>query len=376
MPSQDEQMILEELNHFPNQNLSWERKQVIVENIRKERRMMQKQKRRNAYLGWAAKGLITCAAIFAFIWMKPFSSPVETSSSIDTSGNKDVIEQKYITAAQTEIKKAFGINKDFHFEKLDKNTDSYTLETEDREAMVWFKAGTTEIISISASYKLDELANMYQKYVATARYAIKETNQNVNFETARFFKSNERTVLTFSTAEDPLSKKDSQYVSVDLNTNKVTNFSLNYKPGDVDKKYASIAQKALMKLSNKNDFSFNHAKKFSDEKEDMWTFSNKQDKYRDNYSVQIGAKTGQVYNVHYDTDRYSIKSIDEAMSVGKPLIKNITGIDVTGYKVDGGDHWGGYVFQSPGKPAVSIFTDRAIDRADGSNVSGIQVHVR
>ncbi|QIC07440.1 hypothetical protein GOP56_18755 [Brevibacillus sp. 7WMA2] len=369
MPSQDEQMILEELNHFPNQILSWERKQVIVENIRKERRMMQKQKRRNAYLGWAAKGLITCAALFAFIWMKPFSSSVETSSSIDTSGNKDVIEQKYITAAQTEIKKAFGINKDFHFEKLDKDTDSYRLETEDRESMVWFKAGTTEVTAVTAKYNIDELPNIYQQYVETARNRIKETNLHDNFRMVHLYKNKSGTGMT-------LMSEVNQSISVDLNTNKVTHYSLDYNLGNVDKKYVSIAQKALMKLSNKNDFSFNHAKKSSDEKEDMWTFSNKEDKYYDKYSVQIGAKTGQVYNVYYRTDRYSIKSINEAMSVGKPLIKNITGIDVTGYKVDGGDHWGGYVFQSPGKPAVSIFTDRAIDRADGGNVSGIQVHVR
>lgn len=372
MPSQDEQMILEELNHFPNQILSWERKQVIVENIRKERRMMQKQKRRNAYLGWAAKGLITCAALFAFIWMKPFSSPVETSSSIDTSGNKDVIEQKYITAAQTEIKKAFGINKDFHFEKLDKATDSYTLKTEkteDRKAIVWFKAGTTEVISVTAEYNIDELPNIYQQYVETARNRIKETNLHDNFQTVRLYKNKSGTGMT-------LMSEVNQRVSVDLNTNKVIRYSLDYNLDNVDKKYVTIAQKALMKLSNKNDFSFNHAKKSSDEKEDMWTLSNKEDEYHDKYSVEIGAKTGQVYRVDYDTDRYSIKSKDEAMSVGKPLIKSITGIDVTGYKVDGGDDWGGYVFQSPGKPAVSIFTDRAIDRTDGGNVSGLQVHVR
>ncbi|XOS90955.1 hypothetical protein ACLMAB_19620 [Brevibacillus laterosporus] len=71
--------------------------------------MMQKLKRQKIYFGWAAKGLITCAALVAFIWMKPFSSPVENSSSIDTSGSKDVIEQKYITAAQKEIKKRLAL---------------------------------------------------------------------------------------------------------------------------------------------------------------------------------------------------------------------------------------------------------------------------
>ncbi|GIO03068.1 hypothetical protein ABE137_25345 [Brevibacillus laterosporus] len=366
MPSQDEQIILEELNHFPNQVLSWERKQVIVENIRKGRRMMQKQKRRKAYLGWAAKGLITCAALFAFIWMKPFSSPVETSSSIDTSGNKDVIEQKYIAAAQTEIKKAFGINKDFQFEKLDKNTDSYILETEDQEAIVWFKAGTTEVTGVVAEYNLDELPNIYQQYVETARNRIKETNLHDNFRLVRLAKSNSGSGMT-------LLSEVNQRVSVDLNTNKVDHYSLDYNLDNVDKKYVSIAQKALMKLSNKNAFSFNHAKKTSYEKEDRWRFSNKEDEYHDKYSVEIGAKTGQVYRVHYETDHYNIKSIDEAMSVGKPLIKNITGIDVTGYKVDGGDHMGGYLFQSPGKTAVSILTDRAIDRSDGGNVRGLIV---
>ncbi|QDX93665.1 hypothetical protein EEL30_16005 [Brevibacillus laterosporus] len=369
MPSQDEQIILEDLNHFPDQILSRERNQVIVENIRKERRMMQKLKRRKIYFGWAAKGLITCAALFAFIWMKPFSSPVENSSSIDTSGSKDVIEQKYITAAQKEIKKAFGINKDFHFEKLEKDTDYSTLETKDREAIVWFKAGTTDVNGVSATYKFDELTNMYQKYVETARNRIKETNLHDNFQTVSLYKNKSGTGMSFLS-------EDNQRVHVDLNTNKVTDFYLDYNLGNVDKKFVSIAQKALMKLSNKNDFSFNHVEKFSHEKEDMWRFSNKEDKYHDKYSVQIGEKTGQVYSVRYETDRYSIKSKDEAMSVGKPLIKNITGIDVTGYKVDGGDHWGGYVFQSPGKTAVSIFTDRAIDRSDGGNVSGLQVHVR
>ncbi|WP_232697532.1 hypothetical protein [Brevibacillus daliensis] len=363
MPSQDEQIILEDLNRFPEQILSRERNQVIVENIRKERRLMQKLKKRRQYFGWMAKGIITCVALFAIIWIKTFTTSVETTGSkpVET-GSKPVLEQdqKYFTAAQKEIK-AMGINKDFHFEEIEKDPDYFIVRTKNQESVVTFKPNTTEVRTVSATVSINELPNNYQKYIETARDAFKEANQHVFFQKVHFFKGYEETTLSFWLGDD-------QHVSIDLKTNKVSNFSLYYKLGDVDKKYVSIAQRALMLLSNvsnNNSFSFTQAKKSSTSGEDMWRLTNEQEKYY----VEIGAKTGQVYRVHYVTDHYKIKSKDEAISVTKPLIKNIFGIDITGYKADGGEHWGGYVLTSQGKPNIRVF----LADLDIGTISGIQI---
>ncbi|MGD8191867.1 hypothetical protein ACQCN2_18020 [Brevibacillus ginsengisoli] len=341
MSSQDEQIIWEDLNSFPEQSLSWERTQVILENIREERKKIEKMRKRKKYVGWVANGLIACVAVLAFIWMKPFSS------SVDTSGNKVVIDQKYITAAQKEIK-ALGINKEFHFEEMEKDTDFYIIRTKNEEAFVGFKQNTTEVRYLKATCTVNELPAIYKKYVDTAQDELKKSNQSV-FQKVELYKNMEGTTLLFRV-------DDKQYVDVDLKTNKVSNFSIDYKPDDVDKKYVTLAQKALMQLSGTDSFSFTRAEKLLVNGEEQWILTNDQQDYVKNYSATIGAKTGRVYMVHYITDQYKIKSINEVIPVVKPLIKNIFGLDITGYKTYGDRSWGGYVLKGQGKPDISIKT--------------------
>ena len=336
MPSQDKQNILEELQSFPDQSLAWERSQVILENIREERRRMLKQKRRRKHLAWVTNGLITCAALFAIIWMNPFSSPAKTT------GSESVLEQTYFAAAQEAIK-AIGMNKNFLFDEMVQDTEYWIVRTTDRQAIVTFKPNTTEVRSVSATYKSDELTPVYQKYVETAQNAMKEANQPVDFQEAHFFQLDGET--TFS-----LWFGDNQFVRVDLKTNQVTDFSIFYNLADVDEKVVSSAKNALMVLAKHDRFAFTQVKKSTTKNEEVWTFSNEQEKY----SVEVGAKTGQIYRVKYVADHYRISSIDEAVTVTKPLVQSLFGVDITGYQAYGGRDWGGYLLKSEGKPTIRI----------------------
>ncbi|EST54198.1 hypothetical protein T458_12560 [Brevibacillus panacihumi W25] len=336
MPSQDKQNILEELQSFPDQSLAWERSQVILENIREERRRMLKQKRRRKHLAWVTNGLITCAALFAIIWMNPFSSPAKTT------GSESVLEQTYFAAAQEAIK-AIGMNKNFLFDEMEQDTEYWIVRTTDRQAIVTFKPNTTEVRSVSATYKSDELTPVYQKYVETAQNAMKEANQPVDFQEAHFFQMDGETTFT-------LWFGDNQFVRVDLKTNQVTDFSIFYNLADVDEKVVSSAKNALMVLAKHDRFAFTQVKKSTTKNEEVWTFSNEQEKY----SVEVGAKTGQIYRVKYVTDHYRISSIDEAVTVTKPLVQSLFGVDITGYQAYGGRDWGGYLLKSEGKPTIRI----------------------
>ncbi|MBG9941433.1 hypothetical protein ABE237_05620 [Brevibacillus formosus] len=356
MPSCDEQIILEELNQFPEQALSRERSQAILEGVREEGGRLQKVNKRRMYYGWMAKGLITCGLLLGFFWMKPFSAPAESTSSAALTPE----EQRYFTAAQKAITTATGIEKNFTFEEIEKNASSYAVRTKDDATWVLFKPDTTEVIALKATFAIQELTEPYHKYVETARNAYNNTKQPVNFETAEFVKRKNSALLSFELEKD-------QDVHVDLSTNKVIDYTLNYNPKDVDQKILDIAQKALTRFSNKNDLSFTLAIKSSDKKEDRWTFHNE----HEIYSVGVGAQTGQVYDVQYVTDHIIIKSIDEAIPVTKPLIQDIFGIDTTGYKAYGGKDWGGYILRSdsPGKPRLSI----QLDDLDVGNIYAISI---
>ncbi|ASJ52077.1 hypothetical protein BP422_00035 [Brevibacillus formosus] len=354
MPSCDEQIILEELNQFPEQILSRERSQAILEGVREEGGRLQKVKKRRMYYGWMAKGLITCGLLLGFFWMKPFSVPAESTSSAALTPE----EQKYFTAAQKAITTASGIEKNFPFEVIEKDEESFIVRTKDHATWVYFKPDTTDVIAVKATFSIHELTEPYHKYVETAREAYRVTKQPANFETAEFYKRKDLTLLSFDLEKD-------QDVSVDLSTNKVIGYTLNYNPKDVEQKILDIAQKALTRFSNKSDLSFTHATKSSNAKEDTWTFRNEHDRY----SVKIGEKTGKIQYVDYSTDHLKVKSIDETIPVTKPLIQNIFGIDITGYTAYGGRDWGGYILRSPGKPSFSI----QLADLDVGNIYRIQI---
>ncbi|WP_429843135.1 hypothetical protein [Brevibacillus sp. FIR094] len=342
MPSRDEQVVLEELNQFPEQILSRERSQAILEGVREEGGRLQKVNKRKMYYGWMAKGLITCGLLLGFFWMKPFSTPAESTSSAALTPE----EQTYFAAAQKAVQEASGIQKTFPFGEIEKDNESYMVQTknkEAREALVTFKPGTTEVLTVFARFAINELPKPYHQYVETAQEAFKDTKQQVTFQKTNFFKSKKEAYFSFWT-------EDRQNVKVDFLTNKVTGFTLYYNLEDVDQKIISIAQTALMRLSNEKNLSFTNAQKRSDESEDKWLLINEQKKYE----VMIGAKTGQVYLVNHVTNNYKIKALNEVIPVTKPLIQDIFGIDISGYTAYGGRDWGGYILRSPGKPSFSI----------------------
>lgn len=342
MRSCEEQIILEELNQFPEQILSRERSQAILEGVREEGGKLQKVNKRKMYYGWMAKGLITCGLLLGFFWMKPFSAPAESTSSAALNPE----EQTYFAAAQKAVQDASGIQKTFSFGEIEKDADSYRVQAknqETREAIVTFKPGTTEVLTVFARFAINELPKSYHTYVETAQEAFKDTKQQVTFQDTGFFKSEKEAYFSFWT-------DDKQYVIVDLPTNKVSDFILYYNLEDVDQKIISMAQTALTRLSNEKNLSFTQAQKRSDEREEKWLLMNKQKKYE----VMIGAKTGQVYEVSHGAENYKIKALNEVIPVTKPLIQDIFGIDISGYTAYGGRDWGGYILRSPGKPSFSI----------------------
>lgn len=336
MPSRDEQNILTDLQHFPDQSLSWERSQIILQNLREEEKRVRGRNRRSKHIGWLAKGLLTCVALLALIWIKPFSTPT------DIAGSHALLEEKYVRAAQTAIS-ALGMSKYFQWDEIEKDTEYTIVRTKNREAIVTFIPDTTEVRTVSATYTIHELTDVYQKYVATAQDAMNEANQVGHFQTVHFFKDKEGTTLSFS-------MENNQFVSVDLRTNQVSDFSIFYRIGDVEKRAILIAKRALLLVADDPNASFTQARKSREHQEEVWTFTHEQE----NYEVKVGAQTGRVYRVKYVTDHYQIQSIDEVISVFKPLMLSLFGVDITGYQAYGGRDWGGYVLKSEGKPTIVI----------------------
>lgn len=341
MRSQDEQTIWDELDQFPDQAMPWERNQLILENIRKERKKMQKMNKRRAYMSWATKGLITCAAILAMIWFKPFSSAVETESASKVAAE----DQKYIKAAEQAIK-GLGMNKVFRFEEVEKEKDYVIVRAENREAVVTLKLESLGVRSISAGYAVEELTSEYQPYVKTAQDAFKATNQNVSLQEARYFKNEEGVTLNFTVKGH---KNNRQYVRVNLKTNQVKDYKLNYQVANVEKKYIDLAEKALKSYSNLKTVTFTEAQKSKRESE-VWRFTNEPA----NYLVEVDAGTSQILRVDYTTDEYLIPTLESVIPVTKPLIQDVFGIDLTGYQAYGGEDWGGYVLKAEGKPRIVV----------------------
>lgn len=355
MPSLDKQSIWEELKDFPDQVLARDQAEKIAANIREERQKLLKQHKHRNYLGWVANGLVTCTLFLAFFWIKPPSFPAETA------GSASFVDPTYSTAAQKAIEAA-GITKEFHFEETEKDEDYLIVRTKNREAIVTFQPDTTEVRTVSAIVTVKELPDRYQKYVATARAAFQEAKQDVDFGQVHLFQDNDGAALSFEAGDSELDNR--QFVRVDLKTNTVSDFLIDYKLDDVGQKPVHTAQKAFMLLSHNKSFSFTEAQKYTDAKEQIWKLTNAQD----HYSVQVGAKTGKVHHISYVSD-YHIKSIQEVIPVTRPLIQSIFGLDITGYQAYGGKDWGGYVLKHPGKPDISVH----LADLDIGNISGISV---
>ncbi|MED1950263.1 hypothetical protein [Brevibacillus centrosporus] len=335
MRSRDEQILWGELQDFPEQILAEDRSEKIFASIREETFKLQRQgklKKKRSSFGWVANGLVTCAVILAMIWLN------QGSFSSETAGSASAVDIKYQEAAQKAVE-AVGITKKFEFEEQENDSDTLIVRTKDRMAIVTFQAHTTEVQTISVIVNRTERPERYQAYWSTAKAVLPGAE---HFERAHYFQDKTGATLTFDWGAR-------QFVSVDLQTNQVTDFRVAYKPEDVEREFVSIAQNALAVLSDNKSFSFSQAEKASGEKEAVWMLSNEQE----HSVVQVGAKTGKVYRISYPS-QIEIKSLQEAVSTVKPLLQSIFGLDISAYKAYGGKDWGGYVLKSPGKPDVSV----------------------
>lgn len=354
MPLQDESYVLEELRHFPEQELAPVRKQAILENIREEASRMEKRQYQKKYVRWVANGLLACALIFTVIWLRPYVMPNETAASETVAKDTD---QTYIAIAQKALA-GIDINKQYHFVKVEQDEGYFRISTENREAIVTVHADTKKVRTVAAHFSLQELGNSFQKYLVTAQEAWKSANQQIDIQDVHFFKDDDGATLSFG-------GDTRQYVKIDLVKNQVTDYLINYKPSDVDSRYVSIAQKALLQLSNSEKITFTKAERLKNNQEELWTLSNGQK----GYLVKMEAKSGRIHEVRYETDRYHIKKLDEALAVATPLVRNIFGLELAGYKAYGGRDWGGYQLKREGKPTVVV----SIGNLDVGNIISMNV---
>ncbi|MBY9077151.1 hypothetical protein KIH86_24745 [Paenibacillus sp. HN-1] len=337
MPSFDEQIVLNELRSLPDQRLTDERSEMILEKIRGQQPRVEKAHRRGTHLGWTVTVLITCLVFAALIGVKPLGSLLEPK------GKMSAVDPEYVTAARKAVQ-SLGVERKFRFDVMERESDYWIVRTENREAIVTFTPNTTKVLSVSATVKAGDLPKVYQPFEETARAVLQETKQPLRFQTVNLFRNTEGTSLYFQA-------NDNQFVGVD-SANRVNGYSLNFKLEDMDRELVSAAEQALSPLAGGQTLSFATVQKYSDKREGMWKLTDKEQKY----SVTLGAVTHQIYEAQYFSDQYQyrIKSADEAVTVSKPLIQAIFGTDITGYKVYGGRSWGGYVLVSTGKPSFSV----------------------
>lgn len=352
MPSFDEQIVLNELRSFPEQRLTDERSEMILEKIRGQQPRVEKAHRRGTHLGWTVTVLITCLVFAALIGVKPLGSLLEPK------GKMSAVDPEYVTAARKAVQ-SLGVERKFRFDVMERESDYWIVRTENREAIVTFTPNTTKVLSVSATVKAGDLPKLYRPFEETARAMLQETKLPLRFQTVNLFRNREGTGLSFQT-------EDYHYVSVDQ-ANQVSGYSLNFNPEDMDRELVSAAEQALSPLTGGQTLAFTTVQKSSDKREDMWKLANEEQKY----SVTLGAVTHQIYEVQYFSDQYQyrIKSADEAVTVSRPLIQAIFGTDITGYKVYGGRSWGGYVLVSTGKPSFSVL----VGDFETGGIAGIHV---
>ncbi|MEQ7050631.1 hypothetical protein ABN764_08175 [Paenibacillaceae sp. P-4] len=290
------------------------------------------------------------------------------------------VDQKLTESAEKAIEQ-YGNGKAFQLEEAftdsyfvdKKKKENWIIQSKDRSAVVSVDAVSGKVLTISLSFKMDEVTDEYASYLKAAQSAAKQLSKNVEFvfTEAQFFQSN---IADNKTESMTFGAKDNQFVQIDTKTNKPLNFRFTYKVADMDRKIIDVAEQAVKNMGIDKVQPFTNIEYEKYEGREEWKLARKievKGDPRKNGAVMIDennrafvveaaasieAKTGKLIsiNVKPATDNKKRKSLtkEQGVAIAKPVAKKLWGVDLSSYEVKVNKDWGDYTFSRKGNASI------------------------
>lgn len=292
------------------------------------------------------------------------------------------LDQKYVKAAEKAIEQ-YGNGKKFKLVEAYKDEmymdeknklDIWRIQSKDRDAIITVDAVSGKVLTVSLSFEMSEVTGKYETYLKTAKAAVKELNSKseLSFEQAKYawrdLGEDKKETIIFGT------KKDRQFVEIDIKTNQPLNYSLNYKVADADQKVVDVAEQAVKTMRNAKAKPFTDIERYKYNNGEVWIlkrlaeFDGKTEahvimtdsqgkKLIPEAEVAIDAKTGKLIsatliNVNNANKKQKALTDGQATALIKPIAKQLFGVDLSTYKLKVDKDWGEYQFSSDGKESI------------------------
>lgn len=290
------------------------------------------------------------------------------------------VDRKLAESAEKAIEQ-YGNGKAFQLEEAFKDSyfvdkeqkESWIIQSKDRSAVVSVDAVSGKVLTVSLSFKMEEVTAEYASYLKVAQSAAKQFHKNAElvFTGAHFFQNNTAAniseIMTFG-------GKDDQFIQIDTKTSKPLNYRFIYKAVDMDRKIIGVAEQAVksMGIDKVKPFTSFVYEKYEGREE--WRLTRKievKGDLRKNGAVMIDennrafvveavatieAKTGKLtsINVKPNTNDQKRKSLskEQGIAIAKPVAKKLWGVDLSSYEVKVNKDWGDYTFSSKGNASI------------------------
>lgn len=231
-------------------------------------------------------------------------------------------------------------------------TVTYPVKGEEKifAAEVTIKAQTGEIYQI----RLDpQLSSLDEGIRTKIKAAITETEKSLSYD--------DITKLNIHGASGEISTLGTYHLAIDAKSGKVQMAIYNVPKSKVDQRAVQAAQQAAGALTGGKKIAFDSVQRFVGEGADLYLFTQNNEQ---SINVRVEAATSKVQNISLGAERpvYSSReelkkkfakpkyTAAEAIKTMNPMIKNIFGIDVTGYQVKVEDN--NYTFLKEGSPSI------------------------
>ncbi|UHA75074.1 hypothetical protein [Paenibacillus sp. 481] len=272
------------------------------------------------------------------------------------SKNKHISEmdKKFVDAALKAIK-PYWKGKDVKLERAVVTGPYIDFYTKNDEANVTLdQKGTLLFLHIEI-----EVADAGAKVLDAAKQYLNKLDGNRSFTFERASRLHDESGQSVN-----LSGHD-VHITVDVNTNKVTNVNVTFKAGQVDYKTLKVAQQASESFIGKK-VTFTGASRIIDKEDNYWSLEDE----KTGFQVAIDAKSGLVMHIVKNSKPVYYKAGEQppkpsakryytnkkAIAVAAPMVKKIFAVDISKDYVVSGD-LELYIFSKKGKPDIVGMVD-------------------
>lgn len=318
------------------------------------------------------------------------ATPAMADQAGGNNGGTGIVQytdlDRKLTDSAEEAVEQYGNGKAFQLEEAFKDSyfvdkkkkESWIIQSKDRSAVVSVDAVSGKVLTVSLSFKMEEVTGEYASYLKAAQSAAKQFHKNAElvFSKAHFFQNN---IADNKTESMTFGAKDNQFVQIDTKTNKPLNYRFTYKVADMDRKIISVAEQAVKSIGIDKVQPFTNIEYEKYEGREEWKLARKievKGDLRKYGSVEIDenkrafvveaaatieAKTGKLIsiNVKPTTDNQKRKSLtkEQGVAIAKPVAKKLWGVDLSSYEVKVNKDWGDHTFSRKGNASIAAQFD-------------------